>query len=174
MPTSLIPLFARQQPEGAENLLLECHQRIRTFLRLAEAVGARLTLSAPDVVDACERCERYFREALPLHVRDEEESVLPRLASAGLEVRDALTEMRAQHQAHAQPLADLLNALEAVRAAPGEPAPRACLLESAMRVAAQFEPHLALEERTLFPAVRCLPEETQAEIVAELRARRRS
>ena len=30
------------------------------------------------VLEASRRCERYFSEALPLHVEDEEQSLLPR------------------------------------------------------------------------------------------------
>ncbi len=63
----------------AVGLLLECHERIRSFLALARRI-AEVGPSAPGTVpEAAARVRRYFTEALPLHARDEEESILPRL-----------------------------------------------------------------------------------------------
>lgn len=174
MANGLVQLGARPPAEGPEGLLLECHERIRRFVGLAAEVGARPELPAAEVVDACERCERYFREALPLHVEDEEASVRPRLAGAGPEVASALAQMHDEHAAHAPILAGLQSALSAVRLAPAEAAARRQLIEAATAASAAFEHHLAEEERVVFPALRRLSERARAEIVSELRARRRA
>lgn len=169
----LITLGPRSQPDDLVGLLLECHHRIRTFVRLAEEVGRRVALRKSEVVDACERCARYFREAMPLHVEDEEQSVSPRLRGLREEVDGALDTMHAQHGEHEPLVRELLAALEDVRGAPGEPEGRARLRSRAAALAAQLEPHLYAEEHVLFPAVRSLlTPEVQAEIVLELRARR--
>ena len=74
----LINIGAKAGAEDLVSLLLECHHRIRGFSALGVELGTRADLPAADVVQGCERVERYFGEALPLHVADEEESLLPR------------------------------------------------------------------------------------------------
>lgn len=154
------------------DLLLECHERIRSFIRLAEAVGSRRDLPAEEVEQACLRCERYFIEALPLHVRDEEESLLPRLRGITQSLDDALGAMHREHAEHEPLLRALLQALARVRQSPTNFSERATLANLASRLAAEFEVHLIAEESTIFPAVRQLPPAAQADALAELRARR--
>jgi iron-sulfur cluster repair protein YtfE (RIC family) len=110
---------------------------------------------------------------LPLHVRDEEESTLPRLRAHSPEVDRALDRMDAEHDEHGPKLAALLRACAAVRGAPHERALRVALLEVARELEQDFQAHLELEETVLFPAIRAsLSADVQAEIVRELRARR--
>src|SRR5690606_33889983 len=61
------------------DLLDECHQRIRRFLALAGEAAAHRGAPSSETAQACADVERYFKEALPLHVADEEESITPRL-----------------------------------------------------------------------------------------------
>lgn len=149
-----------------------CHQRIRSFLELGARVGQG---GEPDQVsEACRRIERYFREAMPLHVTDEEESVLPRLRGRDPEVDRALASMHEQHGAHEAALAELTGAAAALA---GEPAAAALLARMAAAtgaLAAALIPHLELEEALILPAMRRLlaPGEL-ADIAAELRSRRR-
>lgn len=160
-------------PGDVVGLLLECHARIRAFVELAQLIAAREDLKEPEVAEACSRVERYFSEALPLHVRDEEESVLPRLRGHDPEVDRALSAMHAQHEAHALPLGELLAAASALRQHPLDAATRARLATATTVVAREFAEHLALEETVLFPALRrLLPPATQAQLIEELRARR--
>lgn len=155
------------------DLLAECHVRIRTFGALAVALGEREDAPEADVLDGCARVRRYFVEALPLHVRDEEDSVTPRLAGRAAEVDAALAQMRAEHDAHAAPLSAMLAALSEVERCPGGVAERAALRDAARALVSVFEPHLAAEERVIFPALRALvPAAEQAAAVVELRARR--
>jgi iron-sulfur cluster repair protein YtfE (RIC family) len=156
-------------------LLSECHGRIRQFAELARETGQRRDLAAPDVIAACERVERYFVEALPLHVRDEEDSILPRLRGHSEALDQALSQMRLEHEQHEPVLAELLSACRAARQAPTDPA---CLLELsqvAERLSSAFLPHLEQEEALIFPALReLLTEAERASITSELRARRQS
>ena len=170
----LTPLGRRRnQTEDLVELLLECHERIRTFAKLAVMLGERADVPADEVVESCARCARYFTQALPLHVKDEEESLLPRLRGLGPEVDDALAAMHRQHQEHGPYLAELLRTLAGLRANPADETSRAALHAAAVTVTREFEAHLSLEEGILFPAVRAhVPAHAQRAVVAELRARR--
>jgi hemerythrin-like domain-containing protein len=156
-------------------LLLECHQRIRSFSALAVTIGERLDLSPGDLRESCERCRRYFAEALPLHIADEEQSLLPRLRRAEPALELALNAMQVEHGEHAALLAQLLAELDRVGAAPEDGAARQRLAQVASRLAAELEHHLAQEESLIFPRISALlTVEEQELIVAELRARRGS
>ena len=155
-------------------LLLECHGRIRQFTELARETGERRDLAAPDVVAACQRVERYFVEALPLHVRDEEDSILPRLRGRSEALDQALARMRLEHEQHEPVLAELLTACRALQKAPSDGAYLRELSQVAERLTHAFLPHLKLEESLIFPAVReLLSDAERASITSELRARRR-
>lgn len=164
----------REAPGDLVDLLLECHARIRSFVDLARLAATRPDLGPQDVTDACARVERYFTQALPLHVRDEEESVLPRLRGRDAEVDRALASMAAQHHEHEPGLRALLAASSALGLAPADPAAREALAAAATALGREFDAHLSLEEAVIFPALRrLLPAEALAEAVVELRGRRR-
>lgn len=156
------------------DMLLECHGRIRNFSGLAIAVGERADVSPSEVAEVCARVERYFSQALPLHVRDEEESILPRLRGRSAAVDAALDRMHEQHALHEDILGRMLASCAALRANPEAPDARGALLAVARPLWSVFEPHLEAEEQIIFPAIRALlsPEE-RAAIVGELRERRR-
>jgi iron-sulfur cluster repair protein YtfE (RIC family) len=165
-----------RQPRSQDDLvglLLECHERIRRFVALARAAGEAASPSEEQVREACASVERYFEEALPLHVLDEEESILPRLRSHSAEVDAALSTMHAQHAEHGQPLRTMLRACATLREAPTDHARREALSAAASELERAFEAHLRLEETVLFPAIRAsLSESVQADIVREVRGRR--
>jgi hemerythrin-like domain-containing protein len=169
----LLSLGRRTVTEDLVALLLECHGRIRTFVALASEAGRRADLPDDEVRGACLRCERYFSLALPLHVRDEEESLLPRLQGASAEVDEALAAMHRQHGEHEAPIRALLETLQALAAAPGDRGLRSRLNDEAAALGGAFEEHLAIEERVLFPFILARwSHATQAQVLAELRARR--
>src|SRR5690606_27503113 len=60
--------------------LLECHERIRTFIDVAQRIATSPNAPPEEIREAATRVRRYFDEALPRHVADEEQSILPRLA----------------------------------------------------------------------------------------------
>jgi len=179
-PMSLVQLKLSQgleqndAPESLVGLLLACHTRIRRFARLAFTVGARPDLPAEEVKEAAAQCLRYFSEALPLHVRDEEESLWPRLAGRSAAIDASMAQMRAQHFGHGVRLEALLAALRAVQQQPHEAAAHRHLALAASALETDFEDHLRLEETELFPLLEtALPADVRATIVDELRARRR-
>ncbi len=153
--------------------LLECHERIRSFTRLTLTLASRPELPESEVLDVAARIERYFQVALPLHVRDEEESLLPRLRGLEPAVDDALARMHAEHLEHGAVLQRLFAALADVKAAPLDTKARATLLDAGNALSAAFEPHLVTEEDVIFPALRRrLDASTRQAMLDELRARR--
>lgn len=168
-----VTIGRRPRPEGLVGLLLECHERIRSFGAIAEAIGRQREASPDELREACARCRRYFAEALPLHVADEEESILPRLRGKDTVLDAALGTMQAQHEQHAPVLSQLLDELDRVHGDPGDEAARARLGELASGLKKDFETHLANEEDVIFPKLAALlsPAE-QDTIIAELRERR--
>lgn len=162
-----------QRSEEIVDLLLACHGRIRSFAAMAVAVGERTDLTDDDVVDGCARVQRYFSEALPLHMEDEEDGVLPRLHGRSPELDAALETMSEEHDAHAVLLRQLLALCASLRVDPRDANARAALGPVAKQLLVELEEHLAAEERIVFPAIReLLTSEQQAEMVRELRARR--
>ncbi len=165
---------ARPTQAHAADLLLECHERIRRFASLAGALATWPDPRPDDVAEAAARVVRYFEQALPLHVRDEEESIRPRLlASADPVVARALDDMAREHDEHEPLLAALLPRWQALVADPSRLATlRDDLARDAAALQELLERHLAAEERVVVPALRALPADESAAIVAELRARR--
>jgi hemerythrin-like domain-containing protein len=151
--------------------LLACHERIRSFLAMAARAG-EASAPADQVIEACGRIGRYFREAMPLHVADEEESILPRLRGRAAAVDRALDTMHEQHSAHEAGLSELIGAVDAVRQGPSES--RARIAAAAAELGAELTPHLELEEAIILPAVRQLLSARElADIALEIRGRRR-
>ena len=172
----LVSIGRKQSERGdARDLvaqLLDCHDRIRTFVALAKAAGERADLPDAERSEACTRVARYFREALPLHVADEEQSVWPRLRAHDAAVDRALTEMHEQHEQHAPKLQVLLAAAAQLEHRPSEVACQLALAQAADALTVDFAEHLQLEETIIFPAIRrVLSAELQAEIMAEQRKR---
>jgi hypothetical protein len=142
-----------KRPTSDEPLdeLLACHQRIRDMIALARRLAGAADAPADEVAAAALRVRRYFVEALPRHVEDEEASLLPRLRGRGDALDAALTAMHDQHGAQG-PLEHALIALCDELAADGV--------------------HLAGEEGVVFPALAALPDADRRAIRAEMRARR--
>jgi iron-sulfur cluster repair protein YtfE (RIC family) len=152
--------------------LIACHQRIRSFLALA-ARAADEGGAPGEIADACQRIERYFRQAMPLHVADEEDSILPRLRGREAALDRALADMHEQHTAHEAALAAFTAAAAALAADPAEVARRRLLGESGRALEAELAPHLELEEAIIFTAMRRLLSGPElADLAGEIRARR--
>ena len=165
----------RREPPGLVELLEACHQRIRHFIGLCREVARRGDVPGAEVARACADAARYFREALPLHVADEEESIFPRLLGSSAAVDDALATWRREHAQQEEQVVLLLRALEQVRRRPLDERSRGRLAAIALPLEAELEEHLLLEESTIFPVIRdFLSKEAQRSIVDELRARRSS
>lgn len=155
------------------DLLLDCHERIRSFTSLAERLARSPEAPPDEVAAAAAKVRNYFAEALPLHARDEEESMVPRLRGRGAEVDHELDEMRREHVEHEALLGRLVALCDGLAADPARHSALAPELDQvATALREHFVPHLDREERVLFPALRALPEEERTAMVRELRARR--
>ena len=170
-----IAQIGKKQPATTfVGMLLECHQRIRTFsamaCRLAEATDA----SAEEVREAAHAVRRYFNEALPLHVADEELTLRPRLFGREEALDAALVRMSAEHVGHQSALTSLLAHCERLERVPTDlPVVHEQLGRTATALEADLAAHLDHEEAVVLPAVeRLLSADVQAAMVAELRARR--
>lgn len=162
----------REDPTDPVGLLLDCHQRIRHFLGMAQRLASAREVEAQAVQLGAESVARYFEKALPLHSADEDESVLPRLEQEGIECESE--RMRAEH-AEIHALLDVLLPLwKLLIDRPGKlESLRPQLREPTQALAALFERHLAHEEAELFPRVRqSLDESIRRTIFREMRARR--
>lgn len=172
----LIGIGSKKPPEDVVDLLLDCHTRIRSFSRLAVRIAERTEVADAEIAEAAARVRRYFSVALPLHVADEEESIVPRLTGRDPAVDAALARMEEEHEGHEEDLRRLVAICAALEEAPATlPSVRAELAEVGTRLVRAFDEHLRSEEETIFPALRSfLPKSEREAIFAELRARRRS
>ena len=162
-------------PADAVDSLLECHARMRSFGATARRLALAGAIDPETVRDAAERVARYLRQAVPLHVRDEEESVLPRLRGRAAELDAALAAMATEHDAHEAHVAAVASLCERLAAAPTEHAAlRAELAAHATELESAWIAHLAREESVVLPAMRRLLSAAElAAILDEMRARRR-
>jgi iron-sulfur cluster repair protein YtfE (RIC family) len=161
--------------EGAAELLLGCHQRIRQFAELAARVASHEPASDADVADAARRVHRYHSIALPLHQADEEQSIAPRLEPlVAPEIRQAISGMRREHLELDETLATLLPLWQQLAAEPAMRRELAGRMAPAVtRMQELWAHHLSVEEDLIFPALnRALDAAQLATIVEEMRARR--
>jgi iron-sulfur cluster repair protein YtfE (RIC family) len=170
----LVNIGPLNEPSDIVDLLIECHERIRKFIGLAVQLAKTEELADTDVRDAAARVTRYFFEALPLHVADEEESILPRLQGKTAELDASLSEMHEEHREHEPQVENLLNVCRTLQESPerlNELRPK--LLACATRLEQEFLNHLEKEESVILPAIRQLSttEERDA-MLRELRGRR--
>lgn len=166
----LVKIGQRSLAQDVVELLYECHARIRKFLELARRLAATPTLGDADIRTAAMQVRRYFKAAFPLHLQDEDEILTPRLGKQSAAVDEALAKMHADHVEHA-PLVDRLVALcSTLETDPHKlPALANELGETAAALTSVIEPHLALEEKTIFPALRQLPREIHDEMRVAMR-----
>src|SRR5262245_13477398 len=95
---------APQRADGdLVDLLLDCHRRIRRFASTARHLADADAVTDAEAREASAATARYFTVALPLHVRDEEDSIVPRLLGRDPQVDAALREMSRQHLDHLRP-----------------------------------------------------------------------
>jgi hypothetical protein len=103
-------------------LLMECHGRIRQFCGGLTALAAlgEAELRQPAAVNTAAQCARYFREALPLHAQDEDESVLPWLKEQAV-LQPVLATMQQEHRQFEVLIPDVVAVLETARRASWTP-----------------------------------------------------
>jgi len=168
-----VPLGTRRNDGDLVDHLLECHGRIRDAIALAGRLAVTREVPEDEVRGAAARVRRYFTEALPLHVADEDLEVLPRLRGRDAEIDSALTTMHADHLDHERDVARIIRLCDELERAPsrhGELAPDLAAISAGL--GERFAGHLELEERVIFPALRGLPAGDQAAISTAMRERR--
>lgn len=172
----LIKIGGAKEASDIVDLLLECHERILAFSALACRLGAAESPSDAEVRDAAARIVRYFSESLPLHVQDEEESIVPRLSGRSEEIDSALSAMHREHAEHEPDLKSLLEICRQLESAPQRlPEFLEALQTTASALQGKFAAHLQLEEKVILPAIRALlTAEDREAMLRELRARRAS
>jgi hemerythrin-like domain-containing protein len=170
----LIKIGSVDEPSDIVDLLIACHERIRFFVDLARRLAAARDLSRDEITNAATHVIRYFSESLPLHVADEEESIMPRLLGRSPELDTTLEAMRREHELHEPQLQALLNACRILQTAPDELEKlRDSLGKAASALEKDFIAHLREEENVVLPAIRSLlSSEERDAMLAELRARR--
>jgi hypothetical protein len=173
---TLFQLGPRASNPGGDNDVVElfvgCHARIRRFLELARRLAAEAAVAAAEARDAAAAVHRYFTQAFPLHLADEDD-LIAHLRGQAVALDAALAQMHADHVDHADHVARLVAACEAVEREPTAVAARGELGAAAAALAAALEPHLAAEEAAIFPALRALPRHALEELRAAM-VRRRS
>lgn len=169
----LISIGRRQARADLTGLLLDCHDRIRHFAALAVRLASDDGSSEADRAAAASSIARYFGEALPLHVRDEEESLMPRLR-ARAELDTSLERMHREHREHDLLLGELVTIARAIAVEPtafAAHAPRLRMVAADLH--RELLAHVEHEERAILPQIAALlSAEEQRAIVSEMRARR--
>jgi iron-sulfur cluster repair protein YtfE (RIC family) len=170
----LIQIGPLKEPTGIVDLLLDCHQRIRHFSSLASRLAQADTDSKDEIREAAARIRRYFSEALPLHVADEEHSVVPRLIGRTPELDAALQGMHQEHLEHEPQTNALVEMCRTLEASPERLEDlRHSLLTTASKLETDLCAHLEQEEQIVLPAITTwLSPEEQSTMLTELRARR--
>lgn len=169
-----------QQPAGrakdAVDLLQDCHGRIRHFTGVAVRLCEAVQPDADQVRDAAASVYRYYSIALPLHEEDENLSTYPRLFAAVPKghLAQALDDMVAQHTEIDALVAELIPLWGELAEDPERlGALRASMDPRVRRLQQLWSTHLALEEETIFPAMRTfLSVAALAEILDEMKRRR--
>ena len=156
------------------DLMLDCHRRVRRFIAIARHLADADAVTDSEASEAAGAIHRYFTVALPLHIADEDQSILPRLKGRNLALDEALRDMAREHQDHDASVVHLAALCSRIAASPAmRPSLRAELTQVVTELDHAFASHLAREEAIIFPAIRRLLDgDRQAEILAELRARR--
>ncbi|MBK6688235.1 MAG: hemerythrin domain-containing protein [Deltaproteobacteria bacterium] len=154
--------------------LLECHERIRRFLAMAEVLGARADLSGDQVHDAARDLERYFSAAFLRHAEDEDLRLFPVLRARGANLEPLLLTLGQHHQTLDLQVGSLLERWRRLITEPGAlPELQPSLVQLGAPFAKLLLEHLVLEEAELFPVARSTlrPEDHQAIKAAMDRAR---
>ena len=162
------------------DMMQDCHRRVERFLAALAQAGDE---APPELTDEWRQLLRtaldYFDGAAPLHTRDEEESLFPRLRAHADEqgVADALAVIKRLEHEHdtAQPLHDEQERLGRAWLAAGglSAADRARFVALSMQLQVLYAQHIRLEDEHVFVvARRVIGVDDQRVIGEEMRARR--
>jgi hemerythrin-like domain-containing protein len=179
-----MPITIGKKPESSFadplGLLSDCHRRIERFLGLlitvtADARGGALSAEQREALVAA---GRYFREAAPKHIEDEERSLFPRMRdSHDAQARAAMATIKELEEDHVvvdrahMEVDSLVERWMDDGALPASDARR--LLSVLEELRAIYERHIAIEDHDVFPlAGRVLNEAAIAALGREMASRR--
>ena len=152
-------------------LLRACHDRMLAHCDLLEALVARAR--AGELQDSAPRAAadiaRYFSTSAPLHHRDEEEDLFPRINRQSLRIAELVHSLRKEHRALDALWATILPELRRIPADGFSGA----FLESAARFSALCRAHVNRENRELLPLVASSVSTRELGYIGESMARRR-
>lgn len=160
-------------------MLLACHVRIRDHLALAKRLVDAVEPSPDEVTEAAAALLRYFGQALPLHILDEDvtlrEALMMGQPLADEAVR-AITTMTAEHSV-IEPMID--EAMKQWRPLTEQPhllpQLRQELTRDTLRLSTLLEAHLSAEEKQIFPLIhKLLTEDERTELARRMRERRQA
>lgn len=165
------------QPLG---LMSDCHRRIEMFLGVLQRVaGANegRTL-APDHREAMESALRYFASAAPMHTRDEEDSLFPRMRQVDdpqmADILKRVDRLEADHgvaeRHHAEVDRLCRQWLERGELSTQE---RERLNELLANLKAAYQEHIQLEDDVVFPAAAQMLSSPALNAIGEEMAERR-
>ncbi|XXF79899.1 hemerythrin domain-containing protein [Myxococcaceae bacterium GXIMD 01537] len=168
--------LATALPHDALHHMLACHERMRHFGALARHLGEAEDASPEEHARAASQLLRFFSLGLPLHVDDEDHSLMPLLLEGGAPrpIVKRLWELDRQHYALDTLVDALLPLWSELREDPSRHAQLSSLLrEGGRRLAALSVEHLALEEEHLYPVAReRLSGEDLRTLASDMRRRR--
>jgi len=166
----------QQQENDPVAMLVACHERIRTHLQIAARLLNSGSPLPAEISEAASRLSRYFGRALPLHIQDEDELLVPALSGVRLspdETRTLLT-MQEEHRLIEPVVEQALSYWQELASDPHTLSQsREALSLLTLRLSSLLPPHLLAEEQSLFPLLRAyLPIDAQVELALAMRARR--
>lgn len=179
-----MPIQIGKRPENFFNnplgLLSDCHRRIERFLYLLITIArqARGGALSDEQVGAMECALRYFSEAAPNHVRDEEDSLFPRLRERqGQQIQRAMKQLASLEDEHVVVERTHLEVeqlgkqwMEKGELSPDEAMAFSDLLAKLSRI---YHQHIRIEEKEIFPlAANLLEQSVVHEIGREMAERR--
>lgn len=167
--------LGQRAPRGdVIDLLIACHRRILEHLALARRLATAPPSTPVDHVRAAAaRVHAYFAHAFPLHKLDEEEDIFPRLLGRDDELDAAIGMLLRDHDDHDREVAEIVAICDRLRQSPEQLHDDAeCLAAATRALEDALVSHLALEERTVFPAIALMAGHERQEILDRMRARR--
>jgi len=149
-------------------LLRACHEKMLAHCELLTALLGKNSLDN-EAREVARKLSRYFSQSAPLHHRDEEEDLFPRINRQSLRIAELIHNLKKEHET----LDALWNRIAPeLKKLPAEGFSDA-FKQSAMDFSTLCREHIALENRELLPlASNSLSQQALAEIGESMAARR--
>jgi hemerythrin-like domain-containing protein len=152
-------------------LLRACHEKMLVHCDLLEALVARARCGEPDDAarKAAQDITRYFSGSAPLHHRDEEEDLFPRINRQSLRIAELVHTLKREHQELDRLWETLAPELRRI---PGDGFSNA-FPEAAARFCELYRQHIRRENRELLPLLASSLSSRELGYIGEAMAQRR-